>query len=70
MMRQKNGAAAAALRNFGKKRIARITRRGFNRHLSFLGKRANVCRAEFKIEIVFSGEFFHKARVGVARSSA
>ena len=41
--------ATVALRGFGEKRVARVTRRGLDRHLFFLRERANVRRAEFKI---------------------
>jgi len=69
-MRQENRAAPMALRGFREKRVARVTRCGLERHLFFLRQRANVRRAEFKIDLIFPGQFFYKACIGIARSSA
>src|SRR5213596_3570118 len=69
-MRKKNRVATVALRDFGEKRIARFTRRSFDRHLLFLCQRTNICRAAFKIDLIFRSEFLHKTRVGITRSSA
>ena len=70
MMCQKNRAAATSLRNFGKKRVARLTRRGFDRHPLFLCERANVCRTDLKIDTVFRGEFFDKAGISLGGAPA
>ena len=41
-------SAISASCGFSKECVARFTRRGFDRHLLFLPKRADVCRSEFK----------------------
>src|SRR6266516_3396680 len=66
MMRQENCAAAASPRNFGKKRVTSFARCGFDRHPLFLCECANVCRTDLKIDTVFRGEVFYKARIGSA----
>src|SRR5436309_6805476 len=50
-MRKKHRVATMALRGFGEERIARLTRRGFDRHLFFLCERTNVRPAQFKINV-------------------
>src|SRR6478672_1111087 len=47
-MRDEDRPAVSSPGDFSKERIARFTRRPFNRHLLFLSKRADVCRTEFK----------------------
>src|SRR6266403_4572311 len=59
-----------ALCGLGEKRVARLTCRGFDRDLFFLRKRSNLCRAKFKIHLIFCSEFFYKSRIGFAGSSA
>src|SRR6516225_10339335 len=69
-MRQENHAATVALCGFGEERVARLARCGFDRHLLFLREHGDVCRAEFEIDLIFLREFFYKAGIGVAGSSA
>ena len=70
MMREKNRAAASAFRDLREKFVARLARRGFDRHLLFRGQRTNVGRLDGKIDIVFGGEFFDETRIGRGRSAA
>jgi hypothetical protein len=47
-MSDEDRSALSAPCGFSKERVARFTRRSFDRHLLFLPKRADVCRTEFK----------------------
>src|SRR5205823_8039183 len=70
VMSEKNRLTAPLLRRFRKERITRFTRGGFDRHLSVVSDRADIRRSYFKIDIVFRGEFFDKARIGPGRPAA
>src|SRR5438552_1885895 len=66
-MSEKNRLTAPLLRHFRKERITRLPRGGFDRHLSVVSDRADIRGPYFKIDIVFRGEFFDKARIGLGR---
>src|SRR5207247_7143541 len=70
VMSEKNRLTAPLLRHFRKERITRLPRGGFDRHLSVISDRADIRGSYFKIDIVFRGEFFDKARIGPGRSPA
>ena|ERR1700730_3497447 len=59
-----------ALCGLGEKRVAGLTRRGFDRALFFLRERSNLYRGELEIDVISPREFLHKPRIGVAGSSA
>src|SRR5262245_19990679 len=50
-MRDPDGSAVSAACGFSKERVARFTRRSFNRHFLFLSEHADVCRTEFKLDV-------------------
>src|SRR5437899_3143066 len=70
VMSEKNRLTAPLLRHFRKERITRFTRGGFDRHLSVVSDRADIRGSYFKIDFVFRGEFFDKARIGPGRPAA
>jgi hypothetical protein len=66
---EEDHSASAAGRSLGEKRIARISRCGFDRDLSPLCQRAHVRCAELKIEPIFARKSFYKASIGIAGSA-
>ena len=69
-MSEKNRATSAAFRYLGKKLIARLARRGFDRDFLLGRERTHVCGSHFKIDIALRGQFFHKTRVSITRAAA
>ena len=62
--------ASSPFGHSGEEGVPRFARGGFDRHIFSLCERANVCQAEIKTDITFSGKFFDKACIGLGRSAA